>query len=98
MGLVLKTSDAVDAVRETLADVCTTEIRPARALLCAVGENISRIKGLPERFLRAIGEQPVHFLALGASPNSLAAVLDADGIEETVRRAHKEFFGDAGAR
>jgi aspartate kinase len=98
MAVVMKTADAVDDVREALKDVCRAEIRPAKALLCAVGENIAQIKGLPERFLRSIGDQPVHFLSLGASPNSLAAVIDADGIEETVKAAHKEFFGDAETR
>jgi aspartate kinase len=98
MAVVMKSADAVDDVREALKEVCRSEIMPAKALLCAVGENIGRLKGLPERFLRAIGEQPVHFLSVGASPNSLAAVIDAGGIEDAVRKAHNEFFGDGADR
>jgi aspartate kinase len=97
-ALVMKSVDAVDDVREALKDVCLAEIRHSKALVCAVGENIARINGLPERFIRSIGDQPVHFLSAGPSPNALAAVIESDTVEETVRRAHNEFFGDAGPR
>ncbi|HLF15577.1 MAG TPA: aspartate kinase [Bacteroidota bacterium] len=92
VAIVLKSADASEDIREALKDVCHAEIRPGKALLCAVGENMVNVCGVPERFLRAVGSRPVYFLSLGASPNSLAAVIDAEVIEETVRRAHAEFF------
>lgn len=98
MAVVMKSVEAVEDIRESLKEVCRAEIRPSKALVCAVGENIGGLRGLPERFLRSIGDRPVYFLSLGASPNALAAVIDNDGVEETVRRTHAEFFGDAAAR
>ncbi len=94
MALVLRTTDATEDLREALKDVCEVETRMGKALLCAVGQGIGSLRGIPERFLRAVGDRPVYFLSVGASPNSLAAVVDAEGIEDTVRRAHAEFFGD----
>ncbi len=93
MAVVVKSADATEDIRESLKDVCRVETRTGKALLCAVGENIGASRGVPERFLRAIGNLPIHFLSLGASPHSLAAVIDAGGIEEAVRRTHAEFFG-----
>jgi aspartate kinase len=98
MAVVLRSSDAPEEIRDALEDVCHAELRSGKALLCAVGENITALRGAPERFLRTLGGRPVWFLSLGASPNTLAAVVDADGIEDAVRRAHAEFFGDEASR
>ncbi len=94
MAAVVRSADATEEIRESLKEVCRVEVRSGKALLCAVGENIGAGRGVPERFLRAIGNLTVHFLSLGASPHSLAAVIDAGGIDEAVRRTHAEFFDD----
>ncbi len=98
MAVVVKSPDATEEIRESLKEVCRVGVKTGKALLCAVGENIGASRGVPERFLRSIGDLPVHFLSLGASPHSLAAVIDAGGIEEAVRRTHEEFFADDSAR
>lgn len=96
-AIVLRSADASAGIAEALRDVCRTEILSGKALLCAVGSNLTKVRGVPERFLRAIGERPVHFLSVGASSDSLAAVIDSEGIEDAVRRVHGEFFGNGGA-
>jgi aspartate kinase len=98
MAAVLRSAEVAGDIGEALKDVCHIDVRTGKALLCAVGENVAARPGVPERFLRSIGDRPVYFLSLGASPNSLAAVVDSEGIEETVRRAHAEFFGDDASR
>lgn len=98
MAAVIRSADATEEIRESLKDVCRVEVRTGKALLCAVGENIGAGRAVPERFLRAIGNLTIHFLSLGASPHSLAAVIDAGGIDEAVRRTHAEFFDNDASR
>jgi len=98
IALVLNSAEACEDIVETLKDHCDAEHLPGKALVCAVGQGIALVPGIPARFLSAVGERPVYLFSHGASGNSLVAVIDTPAAEEAVRSVHAEFFDRAASR
>ncbi len=86
--------EQIQADLNTFADV---EILPARAVLCIVGENMRRTKGVAAKIFAALDRASVNaeLISHGGSEINLTVVIREDELHAAVRALHEEFFLEA---
>ena len=66
------------------------------AKVSVVGKNISDIKGIDRRIMKALGNIGIIMLDSGVSRESLSVVLDEKAADRATVLLHNEFFGRSG--
>jgi aspartate kinase len=86
-----------ESLQIELADYGEVEAYGDRAIVCVVGSRLAEGPARGEA-MEAIAEWEPELLALGSSGASLAAIVRADRLTETVRGLHRRFFEEGGSR
>jgi aspartate kinase len=68
-----------------------------RGVVAVVGAALSTDTGAMACAVRALGDLHVHLMALSATGINLTIVVDADMVNEAMRRLHEAFFGEKAA-
>lgn len=83
------------ALQDDLSRRGEVEVRQDRAIVCMVGSKLAEGRSRGE-VLEAIGRWEPELVALGSSGASLAALIKADRLSETVTGLHRRFFEGGG--
>jgi aspartate kinase len=92
VSLTIDNTRALAAIRaeiEEFAEVLTEE---GQAIVCLVGENISRIPGTVSRVFEAMRDINVRMVSQGASVLNISLVVAASDLSCAVESLHREFF------
>jgi len=78
-------------VTSALEENMEIDVKRERAIICVVGARLGRDSGFRRLVLSALAEFDPEMVGLGASSNSLAAVVSHAGLEAAVRGLHRRF-------
>jgi aspartate kinase len=99
VALLLARED-LDEAQRALAEVTggvleSVAVEEDVALICAVGEGLSRTPGVAAKVLRAVAEAGVnvHLISAGASSVACHFAVGSANVEDAVRAIHAAFFG-----
>jgi aspartate kinase len=80
------------AIRRDLEEIAAVEVRPGRALVCLVGQDLKHTPGIAARIFRAVAAINILMISQGASQRNVSFVVEDRDALEAVRRLHAEFF------
>jgi aspartokinase len=89
--LAIESDAASPELLDELSSCGVVEMQQDRAIVCMVGSRLAQGRPRGEA-LEAIGRWEPELVALGSSGASLAALVRADRLTETVRGLHRRFF------
>jgi len=97
VAVCLAISQHVDLapVRSALGENIKIDVERERAIICVVGSRLSRDSSFRTLVLSALAEFEPEMVGLGASSNSLAAVVPHARLEPAVRGLHRRFVEEA---
>ncbi len=63
-----------------------------RAIVCIVGENIKRERGLAARIFGRLRDVTIDMISQGGSETNITFVIHEEDVKRTVQELHEEFF------
>jgi aspartate kinase len=91
----MRQSAALATVRSALGESIKIEVERERAIIYIVGSRLGRDSSFRTLVLSALAEFEPDMVGLGASSNSLAAVVPRASLEPAVRGLHRRFVEEA---
>lgn len=85
-------SENLDELCEVLSAYGEVSVDPHQALVCLVGNNFLKSRGIANRAFSALADIPVRMISQGSSDMNLSLVIANDLVEKGVRELHAEFF------
>ena len=92
ISLLVGSNVGLPKIVEGLQQVADVRWENHKALICLVGENISRQPDVASRVFASVSDMEVRVLCQGASERTLSFLVDESNAEESVRRLHNAFF------
>lgn len=68
------------------------DVEPNVAIICAVGDNLRSIPGIPARIFNSVKTINVLMISQGASHINVTFIVEEDKMKDSVCRLHEEFF------
>jgi aspartate kinase len=94
VSLTVDSTEAIPEIAADLEKLADVKYEGRKAIVCLVGENIRRTRGIAAKVFGALPETNVHMISQGASEINISFVIDEDDVDETVRTLHGIFFAD----
>jgi aspartate kinase len=90
--LVVGSTASLPAIADDLSGVARMGWENHRALVCLVGENISRQPEIASLAFAALSDLDVRLACQNPSDRTISFLVDESGAEESVQRLHNQFF------
>ncbi len=87
-------TDGLDELKERLKEYGEVSVEHRQALLCVVGNNFLKSRGIANRVFGALADIPVRMISQGSSDMNLSLVISNDKVEDGARQLHREFFSE----
>jgi aspartate kinase len=94
VSLTIDQPERVESIAAGLREFAEVSVDENQAIICIVGENISRTPGVAARVFKALGSINVRMLSQGASALNLGFVVAGADLSAAVQALHTEFFAD----
>lgn len=85
-------SDNLEELCDQLSSYGEVSVDRHLALLCVVGNNFLKSRGIAKRVFGALADIPVRMISQGSSDMNLSLVISNDKVEDGARQLHHEFF------
>ena len=92
VSLTIDNTQALAAIRAEIEEFAEVGIEEGHAIVCLVGENISKIPGTVSRVFHALKDVNVRMVSQGASVLNISLVVAASDLHRAVESLHREFF------
>lgn len=92
VSLTIDNITHLDQIVVELEQAAEVNVLTDKAIVCVIGERIRSTGGIAHRVFHALGNINVIMISQGASEINMSLVIDEAGVDEAVRRLHKEFF------
>lgn len=92
VSVTVNDSSSLGGIVADLAELGEVSVERGRAVIAIVGAALDGDSAILARALLALEGARVHMISLGSTGNNLTLVVDSEGLEETLRALHSEFF------
>jgi aspartate kinase len=92
ISVTFEDTSHLDEIIEELGKFAQVKMEPKRAIICAVGEDLTPTPGIVGKLFTAINNINVQMISQGASETNISFVIDEQDVEKAVRQIHKAFF------
>jgi len=92
VSLTIDNTEQLASIVEELKKFSDVAIYERKAIVCIVGDQMYSTAGVADRIFHALGDINVMMISQGASEINMSLVIEADMVNDAVRRLHKEFF------
>jgi len=92
VSVTVNDSSKLDAIVADLEKLGEVSVERGRAVIAIVGSALDGDSAILARALLALGGAKVHMISLSSTGINLTLVVDAEGLESTLRKLHSEFF------
>jgi aspartate kinase len=92
VSLTIDDATQLESIVTDLEEFADVTVLSDKAILCIVGEQMHSTAGVAVRIFRALNEINVIMISQGASEINMSLVVEANDVNEAVRRLHREFF------
>jgi aspartate kinase len=92
VSLSIEHSPDLTGLLQQLEEFGSVTIQEHRAIVCIVGENIKRERGLAARIFGRLLDVPIDMISQGGSETNVTFVIREEDISRTVKELHDEFF------
>ncbi len=92
VSLSIDSTPDLDRLVEDLSHYGHVTVNPRMAIVCIIGENIRRERGLAARIFGRLSEIPVDMISQGSSDINLTFVIEEQYIPQAITSLHEEFF------
>lgn len=96
-GRALSESVERDLIEE-MSKFSSVEVKPRKAIISIVGEELSNDPSFAVCALQAINKIPLRGILHGSSPITLNIVVDESNVEDAIEHLHEVFFADMDAQ
>ncbi|HET7152532.1 MAG TPA: lysine-sensitive aspartokinase 3 [Candidatus Kapabacteria bacterium] len=92
ISVTFEDTSHLDQIIEELQRFAQVKMVPKRAIICAVGEDLTPTPGIVGKLFSSISNINVQMISQGASETNISFVIDEQDVEKAVQQIHKAFF------
>jgi len=92
VSITVDRTENLDQILQELNRFAETDVQHGKAVVCVVGENIRKVRGMPARIFNTLEETEIHLISQGASEINISFVIDESELATVVNRLHDKFF------
>ncbi len=92
VSLSIEHSPNLASLVSELEQYGSVSVQDRRAIVCIVGENIKRERGLAARIFGRLRDVTIDMISQGGSETNITFVIHEEDVKRTVQELHEEFF------
>jgi aspartate kinase len=93
VSLTIDSTTQLDSIVSELKKFGTIEVEKDQTIICVVGHNIGRQKGILKKVFTALSEVPVKMVSCGGSNNNISIVIEPSQKEKALLALNEGLFG-----
>src|SRR5688572_16948472 len=93
VSLTIDASDNLDSIVTELKKFGTIEVEKNQTIICVVGHNIGKQKGILEKVFHALAPVPIRMVSCGGSNNNISIVIEPSYKEKALISLNENLFG-----
>ena len=92
VSMTVDDATRLQEIKKELEHFSQVEIAGGKAIVCLVGEQMKRTKGMPAQIFGLLDDIEIHLISQGASEINISFVIDEPDLPRVVTRLHDHFF------
>lgn len=93
VSLTIDGTDNLDSIVTELKKFGTIEVEKNQTIICVVGHNIGKQKGILEKVFHALAPVPIRMVSCGGSNNNISIVIEPSFKEKALISLNEDLFG-----
>lgn len=93
VSLTIDGTDNLDSIVTELKKFGTIEVEKNQTIICVVGHNIGKQKGILEKVFHALAPVPIRMVSCGGSNNNISIVIEPSFKEKALISLNENLFG-----